>query len=262
MQTTIQNPIYGLDVSQFQGSINWQDVKSSGKEFVLIRAAYSNTLTDPEFENNYMGAKKAGLKVGAWHFVVPTGNAIQQAQYFAHLIKGKDWDYLPCIDIETNPNSGQSATAWLNAYADELHSILGIYPGLYSNPAYLTREGIQKSNLYSVPYLWIADWNSGTVPNIAGFDVWNIHQFSCTGHVNGISGNVCMDMLDGDLESSVLWLSQQSTPSTPSIPSTQPTQASLTVEDVQKLINSALTPELKKTLQGLASAFQKYADGL
>lgn len=89
----------GIDVSVYQGDIDFEQVKSSGIEVVYIRAGYGFSVTDPKFEENYTNATKAGLKCGAYYFVTArnTEQAYLQATRFAELISRKAFAARPAM---------------------------------------------------------------------------------------------------------------------------------------------------------------------
>ena len=99
----IGNVIYrGLDVSEFQGEIDWEKVYTDGKRAVYIRSSLGSDYIDSRFEENYAGAKEAGLKVGFYHYVTArnTSEAQSQALFFANVIRGKLSDCKLVMDFE------------------------------------------------------------------------------------------------------------------------------------------------------------------
>ena len=96
---------HGIDVSQWQGNIDFDAVSESGIEIVYIRAGQGSGYTDPYFRSNYEGAKAAGLKIGFYHYVTAqnTAQAVQQADFFYSLIKDKTIDCRPAMDFESFP---------------------------------------------------------------------------------------------------------------------------------------------------------------
>ena len=94
----------GIDVSQHQGNIDFGKVKAAGYDFVIIRAGYGKYASqkDPYFEQNYAGAKAAGLNVGAyWYsYADSTANAKLEAEACLQVIKGKTFEYPIYFDLE------------------------------------------------------------------------------------------------------------------------------------------------------------------
>lgn len=92
----------GIDVSNWQGNINYEQVKTAGIEVVYIKTSEGTTYKDPYFERNYENAKANGLKVGFYHFLTATNTqaARNQAQFFASVISGKAPDCKLAMDFE------------------------------------------------------------------------------------------------------------------------------------------------------------------
>ena len=190
----------GIDVSVFQGNINWQKVADSGVEFVFIRVAYRGTgtgslNTDSMYKTNLAGAKAAGLKVGAYIFsqAISESEARAEARYLMNLVSGYDIDMPLVIDFEFSGNPGrlkaanlsrQKATDVCNAFCDEVES--AGYDGLvYANYSMLS------SNMYAdqLSRVWLAHFASSTGYSGA-YEYW---QCTDSGTVSGISGYVDLD---------------------------------------------------------------------
>lgn len=184
----------GIDVSKHNGRIDWNKVKSSGVDFVIIRAGYGRELSqkDPLFEDNYRGAKAAGLKVGAyWYSYATTGeDAIKEARTFLQVVKGKQFEFPLYYDIEEK-NQMTAANILITAFCNEIEKA-GYFAGFYANRAtvqnYVSQATREK---YS---LWIAEWNQ--VQHIAA-PMW---QSSAAERVDGIDGYVDADVSHMDFE--------------------------------------------------------------
>lgn len=185
----------GIDVSTWQGNIDYNKVKASGIEFVIIRAGFGRepSQVDNCFEKNYKNAKAAGLKVGAyWYsYAVSVNDARLEADACMQVLKGKTFDLPIFYDIEERFqfDKGKSFCSQIAiAFCDKLKSN-GLRPGLYMSISplcnYITDE-VQKA----YP-LWIAQYN-----NVCQYDgnyaVW---QYSDSGKVSGVDGNVDMNYL-------------------------------------------------------------------
>ena len=184
----------GIDVSEYQGSIDFEAVRQSGVEAVYIRAGDGNTI-DTRFAVNRDNAKKAGLRVGFYFFVTARSEAEarSQAAYFASLIRSTDYDLRPAMDFERfgGLTRGQVNSVGL-AFLAELESVSGITPAIYS-------DAYNVSTLWNSEYsrypLWIADYSTMT-PEISGniWSGWSGFQYSPTGRIDGISVNVDEDI--------------------------------------------------------------------
>lgn len=189
--------IKGIDVSQWQGEIDFGKVKAAGVKFVIIRCNnWSNTLNcvvkDDCFERNYAKARAAGLDIGAYYYTWQTtaAGALDDAARCMSYIKGKKFEYPIYYDLEWQNAFNQGRTvcsAMVKAFCDRLEDN-GYFSGLYIScsplQTYITPEVASR---YS---LWIAEY--GSKCNYGGkYGMW---QYSSTGRVDGISGNVDMDI--------------------------------------------------------------------
>ena len=185
----------GIDVSKHNGRIDWNKVKASGVDFVIIRAGYGRELSqkDPLFDDNYRGAKAAGLKVGAyWYSYATTGeDAIKEARTFLEVVKGKQFEMPIYYDIEEK-NQMTAANILITAFCNEIEKA-GYFAGFYANRStvqnYVSKATREK---YS---LWLADWNP--VQHVAA-PMW---QRSAAERVNGIGGYVDANVSHMDFES-------------------------------------------------------------
>ena len=184
----------GIDVSVYQGDIDFEQVKNSGIEVVYIRAGYGFSVTDPKFEENYTNATKAGLKCGAYYFVTArnTEQAYLQATRFAELISGKTFAARPAMDFEEFGSLGKNGINIVGlAFMQKLRELTGIVPILYTD-AYNASE-TWDWNFAQFP-LWVADY-SAEEPYVTS-NIWQSYagfQYSDRGEIPGIYGNVDLD---------------------------------------------------------------------
>ncbi|KAI0087433.1 glycoside hydrolase family 25 protein [Irpex rosettiformis] len=192
-----RSSIPGIDVSNWQGSINWSTVKANGAQFVYIKATEGTTYLDPNFSNNYVGATNAGIYRGGYHFAHPdVSSGATQANYF--LAHGGGWSSdgrtLPgALDIEYNPSGatcyGLSASAmvsWIKDFSNTYYSKTGVYPGTSNDMIYTTTDWWQtctgnSASFASTNPLWIARYSSsvGTLP--AGWSYETFWQYADSG---------------------------------------------------------------------------------
>lgn len=178
----------GIDVSKHNGTIDWPKVKAAGIDFVIIRAGYGRVATqkDTKFEENYLNAKKAGLHVGAyWYsYAKDEAEALEEAKLFADTIKYKQFDMPVFIDIEEDCSKPKAA-AIVKAFGEYMEQ-QGYYFGVYGSKGYLTNYVPGVTAQYCG---WVAQWAAVcTFP--APYVFW---QYSDTGRINGILGNVDLD---------------------------------------------------------------------
>ena len=184
----------GIDVSKWNGAVDFKKVKKAGYDFVIINAGYGRYLSqkDPYFETNYANAKAAGLGVGAyWYSYAATAtDARTEAETFAKVIAGKQFDYPIAFDLEhitQNYLPNNVINDMCDAFIGYLEK-LGYYVCLYTFTAFL-RSHISDVTLSKYD-LWLADW--AAKPSYNGpIGMW---QYSESGKVSGIKGSVDLNV--------------------------------------------------------------------
>lgn len=181
----------GIDVSVYQGDIDFRAVKADGIEAVYIRASYGVDGVDENFRRNYEQAKAAGIPLGFYHFLDARfpAEAQLQARRFAQLIRGLDYQCRPVLDYElTSALSSQRATDIARAFLEALETELDVRPMVYCDVS-----NARRLDLGDYP-LWIAEWDVGS-PDLrfTAWDSWTGWQYTDTGRVAGISTDVDRD---------------------------------------------------------------------
>lgn len=180
----------GIDVSHWQGNIDWRKVKNSGVDFAILKAGGSDNglYTDNKFKINYEEAKKQGIPVGAYFFIgkkFNIDNAIRQAQYLLSILKNKSFEMPIFIDVETlnsnNKISNTKAVVDFCDYIEKHNGFIGVYGSDISTFKYMLDYDKMKRFC-----LWVARY--GTKPRYA--ESWHIWQYTSNGEIPGINGNV------------------------------------------------------------------------
>ena len=183
----------GIDVSVYQGSIDFGEVKAAGYDYVIIRAGYGQVLSQKDqcFEQNYSRAKAAGLDVGVyWYSYASSVDAAKlEANVCLQVIKGKKFEYPIYFDLEESSQllKGKSfCDSLVRTFCGKIEEA-GYYAGLYMSRSPLTTN---ISPSVAADYaLWVAEYGSACNYN-GSYGMW---QYSSTGRVSGISGNVDMN---------------------------------------------------------------------
>ncbi len=193
--TTTTKTVYkGIDVSKYQGTIDWTKVKKAGIDFVMVRAGYGREYSqvDPKFAANVKGAQAAGIETGVyWYsYATSTSAALQEAKVCYDTIKGYKLSYPVAFDIEDPTQMKLTTTQISNiikVFCDYLES-KKYYVCVYSFASMLNTK--MNSSVLSSYDIWVAHINT-TKPSYSGkYGMW---QYSHTGRVNGISGDVDLD---------------------------------------------------------------------
>jgi lysozyme len=189
--------VQGIDVSHYQGTVDWRQVKAVGIQFAFAKATEGVTLLDPEFATNWAGMKAAGILRGAYHFFEPNDDAGQQAAFFLSTVQLESGDLPPVLDVETA--AANSAQLWqgVQAWLDQVEAATGVRPILYLNKNF-ANENAAPASLAAYP-LWLAQYEVEipTVPD--GWTTWLLWQYSQSGTLDGVSGSVDLDQLNGPL---------------------------------------------------------------
>lgn len=183
----------GIDVSEYQGNIDFGKVKKDGIQVVYIRSSEGTNYIDSKFEQNYKRARDAGLKIGFYHYVTArsVNQAEKEAQFFASVISGKVADCRLAMDFESfgNLNKREINTIGL-AFMKKLEELTKKEVVLYSN-AY-TASRIWEGEVTNYP-LWIAQYEVYEPENSGTWNSWAGWQYTDVGRVTGISNHVDRD---------------------------------------------------------------------
>lgn len=195
------NKVYGIDVSYYQGTINWAAVKAAGKQFAIIRVSDGTGFLDPKFATNWKNAKAAGVAVGAYQFFRPNQDATAQADLLVNQLNAVGFganDLPPVIDVEvTSGVAAGTIAARVNTWLNRVKSRTGRLPALYTSPGFWSGLGNPTPN--PLPYIWDAHWTTGCPSLPPAWPRLRFWQYSAKGAVSGISGDVDLDIYNGTL---------------------------------------------------------------
>ncbi|KAI0739124.1 glycoside hydrolase family 25 protein [Daedaleopsis nitida] len=182
----------GIDISHYQGTVNFNTAKANGISFVYIKATEGTTYLDPSFSDHYVGATNAGLLRGGYHFAHPdTSSGATQAKYF--LAHGGGWTSdgrtLPgALDIEYGPSGsecyGLSASAmvsWIKDFSNTYHSAVGVYPVIYTTTDWWKTCTGNSASFASTNPLWLAHYSSSIGALPAGWSYATFWQYADSG---------------------------------------------------------------------------------
>lgn len=190
----------GIDVSKWNGNIDWNAVKNSGVSYVIIRCGYRGSSTgalieDPKFRSNIKGAKAAGLKVGVYFFsqAVNEVEAVEEASMAVNLASGYGLNYPIFLDVESSGGRGdgiskETRTEVCKAFCATVQNS-GYSAGIYANKNWFS-EKINTGSLTSYK-IWLAQYASAPTYSATRYDMW---QYSSKGKVSGINGDVDMNI--------------------------------------------------------------------
>ena len=199
--------VNGIDVSMWQGTIDWAKVRTTDVRFAILRATRGVGYVDPSFTGNQAGATANRIVVGAYHRATPgraTGDAQAEADHFVAVARNAPGDLVPALDIEeTGGLTPPRLQAWVRTWLERVRARLGVRPMVYTSP-YFWRVAMGDSQWFAqngYP-VWVAHWGVGLngvdVPAVtwSGRD-WTFWQYTNRGHVKGITTAVDRDHLHG-----------------------------------------------------------------
>lgn len=191
----------GIDVSKWNGEIDWEVVKAEGVDFAIIRCGYRGSssgwlLEDPYFYKNLTGAKKAGIRVGLYFFTQATNlvEAVEEASMVVSLLGDTEIEYPVFIDTEGAGGNGRAdnldpgtRTAVVNAFCQTIQNA-GLDAGVYSGRNWFYNNLIVDE--MDAPNVWLAEYRQ--TPLYEGrYDMW---QYTSSGSVAGIEGRVDLNI--------------------------------------------------------------------
>jgi GH25 family lysozyme M1 (1,4-beta-N-acetylmuramidase) len=187
----------GVDVSHWQGTIDWARVRAGGKTFAFAKATEGIGWKDDAYDRNKAGAMAQGIMFGAYHFARPgSNNPATEADWFVNTAAIQHGMLVPALDLEVTGGLGPTAlTAWVRAWVERVNARLGVKPLIYASPSfwrtYMADTRWFADNGYTM--LWVAHWGVAN-PSVPGSNwgghSWTFWQYTSDGTVPGIAGRV------------------------------------------------------------------------
>ena len=201
----------GIDVSHWQGTIDWNQVADSGHVFAFQKATEGATFTDTTYSTNRASAAEASIPFGAYHFARPEGetiaaaqaDAISEAEHFLAVAQPDPGELVPVLDMEaTGGLPPQRLIAWTQAWLDAIVSALGVQPLIYTSPNFWKNNLDDTTTFAEQGFpLWIAHYTSAAAPSVPAANWndqgWSFWQWTSCATVPGISGCVDEDRFAG-----------------------------------------------------------------
>lgn len=191
--------LFGIDVSKWQGDINWTAVANDGVVYSFVRVSDGLNFPDEYFAANLAASRAAGIHTGVYQFFRPNQDVIAQADFLVDSIGTLEpGDLPPVIDVEaTGGLSPSQVAAAVQTWIDRVESRLGVTPIIYTGK-YFWQDNVQSTAFASYP-LWAAHYTTGC-PNIADqWSEWAFWQYTDAGSVAGVAGGVDSNEFNGTL---------------------------------------------------------------
>lgn len=200
LMTEHSDKVFGIDVSQYQDKIKWDEVNFINERFIIdfifIRSTMGERKVDKRFKENWAGAKRINKLRGAYHYFRPNENSVKQAENFIRVVNLQPGDLPPVLDIEEHPRnqSMENLKIGLKRWLDIIEKHYNVRPILYSGDKYYS-DFLEKE--FTDYPLWIANYNFWIEDPKDHWDFW---QFSEKGSVHGIKGFVDLNLYQHDIE--------------------------------------------------------------
>ncbi len=199
---TATSSAFGIDVSRWNGRIDFAKVRASGRTFVLVKATEGRLYTDDAYARNRAAAMSAGLVVGAYHYAHPdlaAGDATLEADHFIAVAGLRHGMLLPVLDLESGASLGTAGLQrWVETWLTRVYPRLGVRAIIYTTPGFW-QSAIGDTRWFAdngYRVLWVAHWDAST-PKVPGSGwggrSWTLWQYSECGTVPGMTSR-CVDL--------------------------------------------------------------------
>nr|HEX4313441.1 GH25 family lysozyme [Kofleriaceae bacterium] len=195
------NTVQGVDVSYYEGTVNWTKAHAAGIEFAFIRVSDGLTFHDPKFSVNWQATKAAGVIRGAYQFFRPSDDPTEQADLVVAALGGvyTPGDLPPVIDVEVTQGYGPKAlAAKVRTWVARVKSKLGVNPIIYTG-TYFWADQVGGPTDFGGDPMWLARYTSCPAVT-APWTTWTFWQYTDSGHFAGISGGVDSNRFNGTLD--------------------------------------------------------------
>ena len=206
--------VHGIDTSRWQGAVDWPAARAAGVTFAWLKATEGSDIVDPAFPANWTAAARAGVVRGAYHFFYLCGPADAQARWFIANVPRSPGGLPPVLDIEWTPFSPtcriRPAPAIVRSEIGIFLAIVGQHYGqrpiVYTTPEFWQDNGFAD---ISGEDFWLRSTNAHPSEAYAGMP-WTFWQYTGTGRVPGVAGNVDINAFAGSAAAWRRWLAARS----------------------------------------------------
>lgn len=204
--------VHGVDVSRWQGDIDWEKLRTQGANFAYIKATDGGDHLDPMFKTNWRKAKEAGLKRGAYHFFYWCRTAGEQADWFIRNVPREANALPPVIDVEWNGESSckkrpsrERVLEKMQVFMDKLEKHYGQRPIIYTAPDFY-RDNL-KGELLNYPF-WLRSVAAHPAKVYPGRK-WVFWQYSGSGLSQGVNGRIDLNVFHGSEDQWHSWVASK-----------------------------------------------------
>jgi GH25 family lysozyme M1 (1,4-beta-N-acetylmuramidase) len=191
--------VQGVDVSTYQGTVDWASVHGSGRDFAFARVSDGTTTPDDTFATNWAAIKAAGMVRGAYQFFRASQDPTAQANLLLAAVGTfAAGDLPPVADVEVlDGESGATLVANLATWVSVIKAKTGRTPMIYASPGFW--DALPSTGQFSSELSWVANWDVSCPDTSTPWTTWSFWQTADNGSVAGISGAVDLDVFNGTL---------------------------------------------------------------
>lgn len=206
--------VHGIDAARFQSDINWNEARRSGVNFAFLKATEGGDIFDPMFRDHWRGASRAAVERGAYHFYYFCTSPEVQARWFIRNVPRSPGALPPVLDMEWNASSPTCASVRppaaevrdrMRRWIKIVSAHYGQRPIIYTTPEFYRENGLGQFNNHDFWLRSTAENPSKTFPG----QRWRFWQYSSTGTVPGISGEVDLNAFSGSPEDWSAWVARR-----------------------------------------------------
>ena len=184
-----QSEEMGIDVSHWQGDVDWRKVQAHGIKFAFVKATEGLAPKDPRFDRNWKALKDVDLIRGAYHFLDPAIDGRKQARHFLETVKFAPGDIIPVVDVERlKRTSNAELHRQLVRFLDEVKARTELNCMIYVSPEFWKEHLASNEKSPRTNHLWVAAYGVKDPPTIAGLPAWSVWQYTRKGTVPGVEG--------------------------------------------------------------------------
>lgn len=191
---------FGIDVSNHQGSIDWTSVRAAETEFAFIKSSEGVNFVDPYFPYNWSASKRVGIARGAYHFARPDLNGpVDEAQFFVRVVRDHDLEVGDMLVLDLERGSG-NLSDWAYQFVSTVRDLVGFFPLVYTSPSFIVEHRLHLEPRLMECGLWLASWGSEFPEPVVPWDLVAFWQYTDSGSVPGIDGDVDCNRFNGPVE--------------------------------------------------------------
>jgi lysozyme len=192
--------VEGIDVSKWQAEIDWDAVAGAGIRFAFIRTNHGLDILDQWYDYNWTEARRVGILRGTYQYFAPAEDPIAQADLLLDRMGPlEDGDLPPVLDVEqADGRTAEQIVEAIHIWSDRVEEVLGVLPIIYT-AKYFWQDSVGAPEDFLDHPLWVANYGVDCPLMADPWPRWDFWQYTSTGSVSGIGGNVDRDHWNGTL---------------------------------------------------------------